>query len=312
MKRKLIGAMIAASMIGGTSVPALAKTTDNTKGNIVTKNNYKIASSKKSCNNSAGNLGFTIGQVGSNAIKDCVQNIINNCKPSNPDNENSNNGQDNIVDDSVNNNKDDVADNNNTGNNQDNAADNNTNNNEDNITNDNNSENNQDNIVNDNLGTNTPDTDNNNSSNENVIPPTVNESEENFMAQVEQLIYQKVNEERAKAGLSQLSYNSTMEKYARIKSKDMGDNNYFSHEDLSGKLITEKMKQDGVSYRAWGENIAYIGGVSDANKLAEQFMTNWMNSSGHRANILSANFESIGMGVYKSGNRVYATQEFYK
>lgn len=103
-----------------------------------------------------------------------------------------------------------------------------------------------------------------------------------------------------------------MEKYARIKSKDMGDNNYFSHEDLSGKLITEKMKQDGVSYRAWGENIAYIGGVSDANKLAEQFMTNWMNSSGHRANILSTNFESIGIGVYKSGNRVYATQEFYK
>ncbi|MCI6190560.1 MAG: CAP domain-containing protein [Clostridium sp.] len=132
------------------------------------------------------------------------------------------------------------------------------------------------------------------------------------MAQVEQLIYQKVNEERAKVGISQLSYNSTMEKYARIKSKDMGDNNYFSHEDLSGKLITEKMKQDGVSYKAWGENIAYIGGVSDANKLAEQFMTNWMNSSGHRANILSTNFESIGIGVYKSGNRVYATQEFYK
>ena len=133
-----------------------------------------------------------------------------------------------------------------------------------------------------------------------------------FMAQVESLIYQKVNEERAKAGLAALSYNTTMEKYARIKSQDMGDNNYFSHEDLSGNLITTQMKNDGVTYRAWGENIAYIGGVSDPSALAEKFMTNWMNSSGHRANILSSNFSSIGVGVYKIGNKVYATQEFYR
>ena len=133
-----------------------------------------------------------------------------------------------------------------------------------------------------------------------------------FMAQVESLIYQKVNEERAKAGLEALSYNTTMEKYARIKSQDMGDNNYFSHEDLRGNLITTQMKNDGVTYRAWGENIAYIGGVSDPSALAEKFMTNWMNSSGHRANILSSNFSSIGVGVYKIGNKVYATQEFYR
>ena len=41
-------------------------------------------------------------------------------------------------------------------------------------------------------------------------------------------------------------------------------------------------------------------------------MTNWMNSQGHRENILSTNFSSIGVGVYKIGNKVYATQEFYK
>ena len=133
-----------------------------------------------------------------------------------------------------------------------------------------------------------------------------------FMAQVEQAIFNKVNEERAKAGVAPLTYNTTMEKYARIKSQDMGDNNYFSHEDLSGNLITTQMKNDGVTYRAWGENIAYIGGVSDANALAEQFMTNWMNSQGHRENILSSKFSSIGVGVYKIGNKVYATQDFYK
>lgn len=147
---------------------------------------------------------------------------------------------------------------------------------------------------------------------DNSTEDNVTSADTNFMAAVETAIYNKVNEERAKAGVPALTYNTVMQKYARIKSQDMGDNNYFSHEDLNGNLITTKMKNDGVSYRAWGENIAYIGGVSDANALANQFMTNWMNSSGHRANILSTNFSSIGVGVYKIGNKVYATQEFYK
>ncbi|MEG2291434.1 MAG: CAP domain-containing protein [Clostridium sp.] len=133
-----------------------------------------------------------------------------------------------------------------------------------------------------------------------------------FSSQVEQLIFNKVNQERSKAGVPQLSYSGLMEKYARIKSKDMGDRNYFDHKNPEGQLITTKMDNDGVTYRAWGENIAYIGGVSDLNALADQFMTNWMNSQGHRENILSTNFESIGVGVYKSGNKYYATQEFYK
>ena len=138
---------------------------------------------------------------------------------------------------------------------------------------------------------------------------TVNEK---FMAEVEQAIYNKVNEERAKAGVPALSYNTTMEKYARIKSQDMGDKNYFSHTDLNGNYITTQMKADGVTYNAWGENIAYIGGITDPTALANQFMTNWMNSEGHKKNILSTNFDSIGVGVYKIGNKVYATQEFYK
>lgn len=157
-----------------------------------------------------------------------------------------------------------------------------------------------------------------------VTPPVVEETPEtpsednttnvdvNFMSQVETAIFNKVNEERAKAGVPTLTYNNTMQKYARIKSQDMGDNNYFSHEDLNGNLITTQMKNDGVSYSAWGENIAYIGGSVDATTLANQFMTNWMNSQGHRENILSTNFSSIGVGVYKVGNKYYATQEFYR
>lgn len=147
---------------------------------------------------------------------------------------------------------------------------------------------------------------------DNSTEDNVTNADTNFMSAVETAIFNKVNEERAKAGVPTLTYNTVMQKYARIKSQDMGDNNYFSHEDLNGNLITTQMKNDGVSYKAWGENIAYIGGNVSADALAEQFMTNWMNSSGHRANILSTNFSSIGVGVYKIGNKVYATQEFYR
>ena len=133
-----------------------------------------------------------------------------------------------------------------------------------------------------------------------------------FMAEVEQAIFNKVNEERTKAGVAPLTYNTTMENYARIKSQDMGDNNYFSHTDLNGNNITTKMKADGVTYKAWGENIAYIAGVTDPTALANQFMTNWMNSQGHKENILSTKFSSIGVGVYKIGNKLYGTQEFYR
>ena len=154
-----------------------------------------------------------------------------------------------------------------------------------------------------------------------VTPPTEGDTvtdnntnaSDKFMAQVEQAIFNKVNEERVKAGVAPLSYNTTMEKYARIKSQDMGDNNYFSHTDLNGNYITAKMKADGVSYNSWGENIAYLGGYgTDPTVLANQFMTNWMNSSGHRKNILSTDFTSIGVGVYQIGDKVYATQEFYR
>ena len=115
---------------------------------------------------------------------------------------------------------------------------------------------------------------------DNSTEDNVTNADTNFMAAVETAIYNKVNEERAKAGVPALTYNTVMQKYARIKSQDMGDKKYFSHEDLNGNLITTQMKKDGVSYKAWGENIAYIGGNVSADTLAQQFMTNWMNSSG--------------------------------
>lgn len=155
---------------------------------------------------------------------------------------------------------------------------------------------------------------------ENVIQEPVEQQKENnivydsnnYISEIEQAIFQRVNAERLAAGLPALSYNTTMEYYARMKSKYMGNNGHFDHIDKEGRLMNEIIQADGISYRAWGENIAYIQGLNDYNALSNRFMNNWMNSEGHKANILSSKFTSIGIGVYKIGDIYYATQEFYK
>ena len=154
---------------------------------------------------------------------------------------------------------------------------------------------------------------------ENVIQKPVEQQKENnivydsnnYISEIEQGIFQRVNAERLAAGLPALSYNTTMEYYARMKSKYMGDNEHFDHMDKEGRLMNKIIQADGISYRAWGENIAYIQGLNDYNALSNRFMNNWMNSEGHKANILSSKFTSIGIGVYKIGDIYYATQEFY-
>lgn len=143
-----------------------------------------------------------------------------------------------------------------------------------------------------------------------ALPPVVEDTSTNYLPAVEQEIFNMVNQERQKAGVPPLSYNKTMEKYARIKSKDMGDRNYFAHENPEGQLITAQMKKDGVSYNAWGENIAYTGGSPSG--AAKTIMNMWMNSDGHRKNILSPNFIGIGVGVTSHNGKIYATQEFYR
>lgn len=136
--------------------------------------------------------------------------------------------------------------------------------------------------------------------------------EEDFDTKVERLIFEKINEERRKIGIQEYSNNPTMAKYAKEKSKDMGDNGYFDHKDLSGNLITVKMREEGITYTAWAENIAWRTAEENAEVVAEEFVKSWMNSTGHKENILSTKYISTGIGVYKNGSKIYATEEFYK
>ena len=114
-----------------------------------------------------------------------------------------------------------------------------------------------------------------------------------------------VNVERAKAGLPALSINWQLARVARYKSQDMVNNNYFSHTSPTYGSPFDMMKSFGISFTAAGENIA-MGQTSP-----QAVMTGWMNSSGHRANILNSRYTQIGAGYAKnSSGRPYWTQEF--
>lgn len=118
-----------------------------------------------------------------------------------------------------------------------------------------------------------------------------------------QRVVQLVNQEREKAGLQPLSISRSAEAAALIRSKEI--ENSFSHTRPNGSSFSTALKEQGVSYRSSGENIAW------GQKTPEQVMQGWMNSSGHRANILNANFTAIGVGYYRSPAGVnYWTQLF--
>jgi uncharacterized YkwD family protein len=114
-----------------------------------------------------------------------------------------------------------------------------------------------------------------------------------------------VNQERAKNGLGALSVDSALTKTATLKSQDMAENGYFSHTSPTYGSPFDMMKQFGITYRTAGENIA-MGQTTPA-----QVMEGWMNSPGHRANILQSSYTKIGVGVAQnSSGRYYWTQQF--
>lgn len=120
-----------------------------------------------------------------------------------------------------------------------------------------------------------------------------------------QQVFNLVNQERAKVGAMPLVLSDAINKCAQFRSQDMATRNYFSHTDPDGHDPFYWLKQYGISYTTAGENIA-MGQTS-----AESVMSSWMNSSGHKANILKTSYGKIGIGVAKnSAGRLYWTQLF--
>jgi uncharacterized YkwD family protein len=106
----------------------------------------------------------------------------------------------------------------------------------------------------------------------------------------EKKVFELVNQERAKAGLKALQLDTKLSEVARAKSADMKNKGYFSHQSPTYGSPFDMMKQFGITYKTAGENIA------KGQKTPEEVMKAWMNSDGHRKNIMSADFTHIGVG----------------
>ncbi len=123
---------------------------------------------------------------------------------------------------------------------------------------------------------------------------------------VQQQILALVNVERKKANLQPLTLNSKLSQAAQNHTNDMVSKSYFSHTSPSGGTMVSRVNATGYVYSTIGENIA--AGSSTATAT----MTQWMNSPGHRANILNPKFRELGVGYAPSKDqyRHYWTQVF--
>ncbi len=134
---------------------------------------------------------------------------------------------------------------------------------------------------------------------------TPEENTSTAVSSYEQKVVELVNIERQKAGLPALVLDEAISNIARIKSNDMATNNYFAHQSPTYGSAGDMLTKYGIKWSAWGENIAA------GQKTPEAVVTAWMNSAGHRANIMSSNFSKIGVGyVTNSAGRAYWTQMF--
>lgn len=109
-----------------------------------------------------------------------------------------------------------------------------------------------------------------------------------------------VNAERSKQGLSSLTLSNKLTAVANEKARDMAENNYFSHTSPTYGTPFQMLQQYGIRYRTAGENIAA------GQRTPAEVMQSWMQSSGHRANILNPSYTEIGIGYYAGGS--YGTE----
>ena len=229
-------------------------------------------------------------------------------------NQNNGNNQDNnqggnIEDNNQGNNNQDKDDNNQgNDNNQDQDKDDNNqdnNNNQDQDKDDNNQDNNnnqdqdKDDNNQDNNNNQDQDKDDNNQNDDN------NSSNINGFSKEQVEVLNLVNKERKANGLKPLTLNKELSNVANIKSRDMIEKGYFDHTSPTYGSPFDMMKKFNISYNTAGENIAM------GQKTPSEVMNSWMNSSGHRANILNSTYTELGVGIQKDSNgTIYWTQMF--
>ncbi|MCH5185882.1 MAG: hypothetical protein J1F64_07135 [Oscillospiraceae bacterium] len=135
--------------------------------------------------------------------------------------------------------------------------------------------------------------------------PAANITADNKLS-MEHRVLDLVNAERAAYGLNALVWNESLADVARAHSYDMAVRGFFDHTNPDGLSPFDRIKQYGITYSVAAENIA------EGQSTPEDVMNAWMNSPGHRANILNASLTELGVGLYISdyGYGYYWTQNF--
>jgi uncharacterized protein YkwD len=127
---------------------------------------------------------------------------------------------------------------------------------------------------------------------------------------LEQQCLDEVNRVRRRNGLQRLTFYEELLPVAREYSRRMAEQKFFSHDDPEGRSVKERVEQADIKWRMVGENLAYSNGY--VNPVAAS-LHGWMNSTGHRANILAPDFNLTAVGVWiREDGTVYFTEIFLK
>ena len=128
-------------------------------------------------------------------------------------------------------------------------------------------------------------------------------------ATMETQVIEQINQIRLQKGLSELRFNEKLTVVARRYSKEMAEKNFFSHNSPEGDTVVERVRAEGVYYIMVGENLFKGTNLPQPVSIA---VNGWMNSPGHRANILRPEYRETGVGVWRIGNTYYMTQLFLR
>jgi uncharacterized protein YkwD len=127
------------------------------------------------------------------------------------------------------------------------------------------------------------------------------------LAEIEREIEARINEIRIEHGLEPLEHNETLAAVARAYSCRMAREDFFAHESPDGDMVADRVVAADVRYRVVGENLAMIGGMGNPGEAAVE---GWMESEGHRENLLRSNYEESGVGACTEGEAIYFTHVF--
>lgn len=131
------------------------------------------------------------------------------------------------------------------------------------------------------------------------------ELSENSDEALEKRVLELTNEQREKLGLNPLAWNEDLAETARSHSRDMVERDFFAHNNPDGETPFDRMKAAGINYRSAAENIAA------GQATPELAVIEWMNSDGHRKNILNPDLKELGVGLARGGKYgIYWTQNF--